>query len=133
MFSAVIVFIQTFPAEHSKSICCQRFFPPVFHCDSGKPQGNLLFGLLLSLEEFSQNVLTIEIVLGYDTDPAGCLKCHRPLSGPACRSWLVGAIWAIWRLLNWEIEQQVLKPPASLAMSNIYGISTIHGNKPNSI
>lgn len=114
MFSVVTASPQTFQQSRVKGSAAKDFLPPVFHSDSGKPQGSLLFGLHISPEGFSQNVLTIETVLGYNTDPAGCSKCHRPLSGPACGSRLLGAVRAIWRWLKWEAKKQVLRPRCSL-------------------
>lgn len=71
MSSVIIVLPRLFQQSTVKVSAAKDFFPPVFPCDSGKPQGSLLFGLLLPWEEFSQKVLIIEIVLGYDTDSAG--------------------------------------------------------------
>lgn len=91
MFSVITVSPRLFQQSDVKVSAAKNFFPPVFHSGSGKPQGRLRFVLYLPQKDFSQYVLTIEIVLGYDTDPAGCSKCHGPLSGPACRSRLVGS------------------------------------------
>lgn len=95
------------------------FFSPVFNSDSGESQSSLLFGLYLPYGYFSQSLLTIEIVLGWDTDTAGCSKCHRQCSCPAWQCPLVGTTGAIWKLLKQEIKQQVLKPPASLATEEL--------------
>lgn len=92
-------------------------------------------------------MLTIEIILGYDTDPAGCSKCHRLLSGPAWESLLVGTIRAIWKWLKWEVKaagSEVISFPChgrismslmqsipASAMPTIHGESPIHGGIPN--
>lgn len=101
----------------SLSSHCQVFLSA--SSDSGKPRSSLLFGLCLPCGYFSHSLLTIEIVLGWDTDIAGCPKCHRQCNWPAWQSPLVGTTEAIWKLLKQETKQEVLKSPASLAMEEL--------------
>jgi hypothetical protein len=119
-------------SQHSpvKAHTAKYLFPPILNSDSGKSQSSLLFGLYLPCGYFSQSLLTIETVLGWDTGSAGYSKCHRQCSWPAWQSPLVGTTGAIWKLLRQEIKQQVLKPQAFFATQEL---SLVHSGKHPSL